>query len=175
MNEEKRKNLTKEGVRRQQLRCMKGDLIIGLPVLLFVEALLIALTCWAYRVAPELWMLWGGCILLDAVVFVLFLWKLALQNLRGGRYIASGNFRIVEDTLVGVGEDEVMRSHGRRSHYTVDMLYFEKYGRIPADKGDRGYGPCGSTFYLVVLGDEKHTLYTFYSSQLYCYKPEKEN
>ena len=103
------------------------------------------------------------------------MWKLALQNLRGWRYIASGNFRIEEDTLVGVGEDEVMRSRGRRSHYTVDMLYFEKYGRIPEDEGTRGYGPCGSTFYLVVLGDEKRTLYTFYSSQLYCYKPEEEN
>ena len=175
MEEEKRKILTKEGVRRQQLRCMKGDLIIGLPALLFVEALLIALTCGAYHIAPELWMLWGGCILLDAFVFVLFLWKLALQNLRGWRYIASGNFFIVEDTLVGVGEDEVMRSRGRRRYYTVDMLYFENYGRIPEDKGTRGYGPCGSTFYLVVLGDEKRTLYTFYSSQLYCYKPEEES
>ena len=175
MEEEKRKILTKDVVRRQQLHSMKGDLIFGLPTLLILEALLIGLTCGAYHIVPRMWMLWGCFILMDVLVLAVFLWKFILPNVRGWRYIAPGNFSIVEDTLVGVGEDEVLRSRGRRSYYTVDMLYFESHGSIPEDKGNRGYGPCGSTFYLVMLNDPKHTLYTFYSSQLYCYKPEKEN
>ncbi len=172
MIEEKRRILTKESVRCQLLRSMKGDLIFTVPAVLFVEALLIAITCMAYRLAPRMWMLWGVCVLLDVLILAVF-WRKAVKPIvRGRRYIASGNFHVVEDKLVGIGEDEVMRSRGKNRYYTVDMLYFEGYGSIPEDKGVRGYGPCGSTFYLVVLGDPNHTLHTFYSSQLYCYKPE---
>lgn len=167
MQEEKRKILTKEGVRRQQMHYMKGDLIFGLPALLIVEALLIALTCGAYRIAPHMWMLWGLFILLDVLVFAVFAWLFILPNVRVWRYIVPGNFSIVEDTLVGVGEDEVIRRRWRRGYRTIDMLYFEDHGHIPEDKGTRGYGPVGSKFYLVILGDEKQTLHTFYSSQLY--------
>ena len=56
MEEEKRRILTKEGVRRQQLHSMKGDLIFGLPLFLVVEAMLIAVTCGAYRAAAHMWM-----------------------------------------------------------------------------------------------------------------------
>ena len=97
-----------------------------------------------------------------------------MPNVRRWRYIAPGKFRIVEDTLVGVGEDEVIRSRGRRGYYTVDMLYFEACGHVPEDKGVRGYGPCGSTFYLLVLDDPNHTVYTFYSSQLYAYQSKDD-
>ena len=175
MEEEKRRILTKESVRGQLLRSMKAELTVVIAVVLFIETVMIALTYGAYRLSPRAWMLWGAFVLLNVAMIILFFAKAIWPVVKGRRYIVSGDFCIVEDKLVGVGEDEVMRSRGRRSHYTVDMLYFEKYGRIPEDEGTRGYGPCGSTFYLVVLNDPKHTLYTFYSSQLYCYKPEEEN
>ena len=79
----------------------------------------------------------------------------------------------IERLLQEQGEDEVMRRRragGYGGYYTIDMLYFESYGHIPEDQGKRGYGPIGSMFYLIVLEDKKQTLYSFYSSQLYCYK-----
>jgi hypothetical protein len=173
MKEEKRKILTKEGVRRQQLRHMKGELMVVVPVILFFEAMMIAFTYGAYRLSPRMWMIWGSLALLDLLILALFVWKFILPGVRGLRYISSGNFSIVEDKLVGVGEDEVMRSRGKNRHYTIDMLYFENYGTIPEDKGTRGYGPCGSMFYLVVLNDPNHTIHTFYSSQLYYYDHTK--
>ena len=173
MEEEKRRILTKEGVRRQQLHSMKGDLIFGLPLFLVVEAMLIAVTCGAYRAAAHMWMLWGACIFMDVLVFGVFAWLFILPGVRVWRYIVPGNFSIVEDILVGVGEDEVIRRRWRHGYRTIDMLYFEGHGHIPEDKGNRGYGPVGSTFYLVILGDEKQTLHTFYSSQLYYHDPKR--
>lgn len=174
MEEEKRRILTKESVRGQLLRSMKAELSVVIAVVLFIETVMIALTYGAYRLSPRAWMLWGAFVLLNVAMIILFFAKAIWPVVKGRRYIVSGDFCIVEDKLVGVGEDEVLRSNGRRSHYTVDMLYFEGYGSIPADKGERGYGPCGSMFYMVVLNDPGQTLYTFYSSQLYCYKPESK-
>ena len=174
MEEEKRRILTKESVRGRLLRSMKAEMTVVVAVVLFIEAVMIALTCGVYRFSPRAWMLWGALALLDAAILALFFAKAVRPIIKGRRYIVSGEFRIVEDKLVGVGEDEVLRSRGRNRHYTVDRLYFESYGSIPADEGERGYGPCGSTFYLVVLNDPGQTLYTFYSSQLYCYRPELE-
>ncbi len=171
MQEEKRRILTKDSVRRQQMHYMKGDLILGLPALLIVEAMLIAVTCGAYHSSPHMWLLWGLFILLDVLVFAVFAWMFILPNVRVWRYIVPGNFSIVEDTLVGVGEDEVIRRR-RRGYRTIDMLYFEGHGHIPEDKGTRGYGPVGSMFYLVILNDGKQTLHTFYSSQLYYHDPK---
>ena len=111
-------------------------------------------------------------IFMDVLVFGVFAWLFILPGVRVWRYIVPGNFSIVEDILVGVGEDEVIRRRWRHGYRTIDMLYFEGHGHIPEDKGNRGYGPVGSTFYLVILGDEKQTLHTFYSSQLYYHDPK---
>ncbi len=173
MEEEKRKILTKEGVRRDRLDLLRMDVVLCCIVAPLVGGILIGITCGAYALVPGAWYIWGGLILLDAILAAVGL-RFVVRLMREWYYISSGKFRIEEDKLVAVGEGEVVRQ-SRTGSYTVDMLYFENYGRIPEDKGTRGYGPCGSTFYLVVLDDPKHTLYTFYSSQLYCYKPEEEN
>ena len=174
MQEEKRKILTKEGVRLERLRLLKGELIFIVLTLVFIESVMIALTVGAHHMAPHMWMLFGFLLLLDALLTTLFLWKFILPTIKELRYISQGKFSIVEDKLVGVGEDEVIRSRGRHRYYTVDMLYFEACGHIPEDKGVRGYGPCGSTFYLLVLDDPDHTVYTFYSSQLYAYQSKDD-
>ena len=174
MEEEKRRILTKEKLRKQFLRSMKIELILMIVLLVFTEGIMVGLTALAYWQMPNVWIIWGPLILLDVGMAILWGMGFIMPIIKGWRYIAPGRFHVVEDKLVGVGEDEVMRRRGAGKHggyYTIDMLYFEAHGHIPEDKGTRGYGPIGSMFYLVVLDDPKQTLYTFYSSQLYCYKP----
>ena len=173
MQEEKRRILTKEKLREQFIRSMKVELILVIVVFVFVIGLMAGLTALAYHQMPSLWMIWGALLLLDVGLAILWVLKIFVPIIKGLCYIVPGRFYVVEDTLVGVGEGEVMRRRkvgGYGGYYTVDMLYFEGYGHVPEDKGVRGYGPIGSMFYLVVLEDDQHTIHTFYSSQLYCYK-----
>ena len=173
MQEEKRRILTKEKLREQFMRSMRIELIATMIGIVMVEGMLAGLTALAYHQMPSLWMIWGALLLLDVGLAILWVLKVFVPIVKGLRYIVPGRFYVVEDTLVGVGEDEVVRRRGAGKHggyYTIDMLYFEGYGSIPEDQGKRGYGPIGSMFYLVILEDDQHTIHTFYSSQLYCYK-----
>lgn len=173
MQEEKRKILTKEKLREQLMRSMKVELILVIVLFVFVVGLMAGLTALAYHQMPSLWMIWGALLLLDVGLAILWVLKIFMPIVKGLCYIAPGRFYVVEDKLVGVGEGEVVRRRGAGKYgryYTIDMLYFEGYGNVPEDKGVRGYGPVGSVFYLVVLEDDQHTIHTFYSSQLYCYK-----
>ena len=173
MQEEKRRILNKEKLREQFMRSMKVELILVIILFVFVVGLMAGLTVLVYWQMPIAWFIWGPLILLDIGMAILGVAKDLMPIIKGRRYIARGYFHVVEDTLVGVGEDEVVRRRGAGKHggyYTIDMLYFESYGCIPEDQGKRGYGPIGSMFYLVILEDDQHTIHTFYSSQLYCYK-----
>lgn len=173
MQEEKRRILTKEKLREQFMRSMKVELILVIILFVFVVGLMAGLTVLVYWQMPIAWFIWGPLILLDVGLAILWVLKVVVPIVKGLRYIIPGRFYVVEDKLVGVGEDEVVRRRGAGKHggyYTIDMLYFEGYGSIPEDQGKRGYGPIGSMFYLVILEDDQHTIHTFYSSQLYCYK-----
>ena len=173
MQEEKRRILTKEKIREHFLRSMAVELALMILLIVLAEGIMVWLTVAVYHQMPHIWMMWVALLLLDVGMAVFWVLKFCVPIVKGFRYIASGRFRVVEDKLVGVGEDEVMRRRkvgGYGGYYTIDMLYFESYGHIPEDQGKRGYGPIGSMFYLIVLEDKKQTLYSFYSSQLYCYK-----
>lgn len=172
MEHEERKILTKEGVRRDRLGLLRMDVVLCCIVAPLVGGILIGITCGMYALLANAWYIWGALILLDVILAAVGL-RFVVKLIREWHYISSGKFRIEEDRLIAIGEGEVVRQSRTSGIYTVDMLYFENYGSIPADKGTRGYGPCGSTFYLVVLDDPKQTLYTFYPSDLYCYKPEE--
>ena len=79
------------------------------------------------------------------------------------RNIKNGKFRIVQDKLVGIGEDEVR--HGG------DGLYFADNGRIIVYGGGKR-AKCGDLYWLVIYNDRKDTVISAYEMDRYRFVDE---
>ena len=71
MEEEKRRILTKEKLRKQFLRSMKIELILMIVLLIFTEGIMVGLTALAYWQMPNVWIIWGPLLLLDVGMAIL--------------------------------------------------------------------------------------------------------
>ena len=120
------------------------------------------------------------------LLFASFLAVMWIRVVREMRLVKNGGFKIVNDTLNTVSEDEFMernifdlakigyRDRGRMFHihhriniHIEDAFYFSKYGRVHAEKNISAFSMKGDEFYLVIYPDYNDLVVRTYSARLY--------
>ena len=168
MQKEAKTILTREGCKKELKLISKANLVqdlVILAVLLLIFAPLFALSIY---LAKSILILGIVFALICAIFPIIFIYKI-IRDVMFSRIIEQNGFSIVKDTASRISRDEIPKSYseGRR---TVNVIYFEKYGRCVAPKVRTPFdlSGVGDEFYLVILHKKEEIIFAYKSIMYYC-------
>lgn len=185
MLKEEKQIITREKVRSELKRIVKGDLISAAFFWFLLISVNAILSLILYLVGTYLleelpvvptilsllrWVTW----LIPVVYPIGKLYKSCLYF----QMINNDDFSIVEDELVRTVKDEFNVKHFFTTVVDADTrlissyenaFYFDRYGRVVVGKKMFDYADCGDTFYLVVT-NKKDLPVLVYNAKMYEYK-----
>lgn len=158
-----RENCKVELKRLSKSRLMQDSVILAVLMLIFVPLFILSIYLAKY-------------ILILGIVFAfmctifpaIFVYRV-IQNLMFSKIIDQNGFSIVKDTVSSISLDEVSKSYSE-GRYTVDVIYFAKYGRCVAPKVRTPFdlSASGDKFYLVVLHKKGEIIFAYNSTMYDC-------
>ena len=168
MKTESKNILTRQDCKTELKRLSKSRLIedsVVLAVLLLIFVPLFILSIYLAK-----YILIFGIIfaLLCAIFPAVFVYRI-IRDVTFSRMIEQNGFSIVKDTVSHISRDESPKSYDESRH-TVNVIYFEKYGRCVAPKVRTPFdlSASGDEFYLVVLHTKEEIVFAYNSIMYSC-------
>ena len=168
MKTESKNRLTQENCKVELERLSEAKLrqdSVVLAVLLLIFAPLFLLSMYLAKYILILGIVFA---LICAIFPAIFVYRI-IQDVTFSKTIEQNGFSIVKDIVSRISLDEVPQSYAEGRH-TVNVIYFEKYGRCIAPKVRTPFdlSASGDEFYLVVLHKKEEIVFAYHSIMYSC-------
>jgi len=166
MEKETKNTVTREEVRDALIKSAKGNLFMNGQLLLILSlVVLLPMVCIGIYIAKKILIL-GLFLSLPFLAIPIVFSKDIIEDLIVLQSAKQGTFSIALDRVERLSRGELPRKYSEGRH-TVDVIYFEKYGRCIASKLTFDLTSVGDAFYVVVLHRKKKKPLFIYHSLMY--------
>ena len=168
MQKESKNNLTREGCKIELKKLSKANLVQDLVILAVLLLIFVPLFILSIYLAKYILILGIALALICAIFPVLFIGRI-IRDVIFSRIIDQNGFSIVKDTVSRISRDEIPKNYSE-GRYTVNVIYFAKYGRCVAPKVRTPFdlSGVGDEFYLVILHKNEEIVFAYNSSMYDC-------
>ena len=168
MQKESKNNLTRKGCKIELKKLSKANLVQDLVILAVLLLIFAPLFILSIYLAKYILILGIALALICAIFPVLFIGKI-IRDVIFLRTVEQDGFSIVKDTVSRISRDEISKSYSE-GRYTVNVIYFAKYGRCVAPKVRTPFDlSCvGDEFYLVILHKKDEIIFAYNSVMYEC-------
>ena len=168
MQKESKNNLTRKGCKIELKKLSKANLVQDLVILAVLLLIFAPLFILSIYLAKYILILGIALALICAIFPVLFIGKI-IRDVIFLRTVEQDGFSIVKDTVSRISRDEISKSYSE-GRYTVNVIYFAKYGRCVAPKVRTPFdlSGVGDEFYLVILNKNKKIIFAYNLAMYEC-------
>ena len=167
MTKETKNILTWEDCQKKLMRWAKGELFPHVVLLGIVSLALIPFFIWAAFMAKRELVLGILLGLLCATGPIALVYRITCDVKQIG-LVKQGSFSVVRDTVFRISRGETPRN-SKEGRDTVDVVYFERYGRCTSLNTPFDFSAVGDEFYLVILHAKRDEIIFAYHSAMYDY------
>ena len=168
MQKESKNNLTREGCKIELKRLSKANLVQDLVILAILLLIFVPLFILSIYLTKYILILGIAFALICMISPVLFIYK-TIRDVMFSRTVEQDGFSIVKDTVSRISRDEIPKSYSE-GRYTVNVIYFAKYGRCVAPKVITPFdlSGVGDEFYLVISHKKDEIIFAYNSAMYEC-------
>ena len=168
MQKESKNSLTREGCKIELKKLSKANLVqdsVILAVLLLIFVPLFVLSIYIAKYILLLGIIFSLICTIFPIIFVCRI----IRDMMFSRTVDQNGFSIVKDTVSRISRDEIPKNYSE-GRFTVNVIYFAKYGRCVAPKVRTPFdlSGVGNEFYLVILHKNEEIVFAYNSSMYDC-------
>ena len=168
MQKESKNILTRQSCKIELKRLSKANLVQDLVVLAVLLLIFVPLFILSIYLAKYILILGIAFALICMIFPVLFIYKIRCAVMFS-RTVDQNGFLIVKDTVSRISRDEIPKNYSE-GRFTVNVIYFAKYGRCVAPKVRTPFdlSGVGDEFYLVISHKKDEIIFAYHSVMYEC-------
>ena len=164
--------LTREEIKKVLRREANADLYSAAVQFAVIALLLIPFFCLGIYVAKFV-LLFGIALSAVCAASLAFMLYRLIVALCIARLIGRDGFSVERDTVSRLSRGEIPKNYSE-GRYSVDAIYFTRYGRYPTGGTTLEMSSVGDVFYLVILHTKQKKIVFAYHSDRYDYTEPEE-